>query len=123
MMQPPQVPLHDGAAGATYEGDHTQETQQATQPSQTPLLPHDAHLWGCLTPCAASGLDRLDLFKLKPQVKIGRGQGVNDVVLPGLKISRLFLGRLSRSMQLICIFQATLTARYSGMGWKVKIQV
>lgn len=62
----------------------TQSTQQASQPSTIGL---DAHLWGYLQPCSAS-LTRIDFWKINPRYTLGRNTEQNQVVLPGLKISK-----------------------------------
>lgn len=87
MLPPIQTP-HDGY----NPEDSMEETQQATQStqsaSQQPLNSPDAnsHLWGFLQPCG-SQLRRIDFFKIAPTVSIGRNPEVNEVVLPGGRVS------------------------------------
>jgi ser/thr/tyr protein kinase RAD53 len=68
----------------------TQSTQQA---SQQPEM--EGHLWGYLQPCSTK-LTRIDFWKVRPSYKIGRmdDDTVNDLVLPGMKISKLLITRL-----------------------------
>lgn len=61
----------------------TQSTQQASQPTATTA---DSHLWGYLQPCSSS-LTRIDFWKIHPRYSIGRNTEVNQVVLPGFKVS------------------------------------
>jgi len=64
----------------------TQSTQQASQLTAPGQL--DAHLWGYLQPCSTK-LTRIDFWKIQISYTIGRNDanGVNDVVLPGFKVS------------------------------------
>ena len=62
----------------------TQSTQEASQPEPVSL---DAHLWGYLQPCSPA-LTRIDFWKIHPRYTIGRNTEINQVVLPGPKISK-----------------------------------
>ncbi|KAL6303543.1 kinase-like domain-containing protein [Sparassis latifolia] len=74
--------------------DESQATEQPTQstqqvdPSQHDDDAMDAHLWGYLLPCNPN-LYRVDFHKMKLTYTIGRNREahLNDVVLPGMKIS------------------------------------
>lgn len=76
--------------------DASQSTQQATQQATQDASQHpqgsimDAHLWGYLLPCNPQ-LYRIDFHKLRKEYTIGRNgePGANDIILPGLKISKL----------------------------------
>ncbi|KAJ3514639.1 hypothetical protein NLJ89_g2260 [Agrocybe chaxingu] len=61
----------------------TQSTQQASQP---PAPNVDSHLWGYLQPCS-SALTRIDFWKIHPRYTLGRNTEINQVVLPGFKVS------------------------------------
>jgi hypothetical protein len=65
------------------ETQATQETQQASQQNPPGI---DSHLWGYLQPCSAS-LTRIDFWKIKPRYHLGRNIELNEVVLPGFKVS------------------------------------
>ncbi|KAG6331844.1 hypothetical protein ID866_7247 [Astraeus odoratus] len=86
-MQPSFQPLHE-----EYDPeDSMEETQQATQSTQnasqqTSGLDSNSHLWGFLQPCG-SQLRRIDFFKIVPTVSIGRNPDMNEVVLPGPRVS------------------------------------
>jgi len=60
-----------------------QQTQEASQQLGGGL---EGHLWGFLQPCSST-LTRIDFWKIKPVVTIGRHPEQNDVVLPGFKVS------------------------------------
>ncbi|KAF9566802.1 Pkinase-domain-containing protein [Agrocybe pediades] len=68
------------------ETQPTQSTQQASQASQDQTVNVDAHLWGYLLPCSAS-LTRIDFWRVHPTYCIGRNSNLNQVVLPGFKVS------------------------------------
>jgi hypothetical protein len=73
----------------TSQTGATQSTQQA---SQQPEM--EGHLWGYLQPCSTK-LTRIDFWKVRPSYKIGRmddrERPVNDIVMPGMKISKLLI--------------------------------
>lgn len=77
--------MEDGA----YNNDsqepeqQTQSTQQASQHEKS----EDAHLWGYMQPCNAS-LTRIDFWKMHPKYTIGRNTELNQVILPGCKVSK-----------------------------------
>lgn len=72
-----------------------QETQPTTQREVLSASGSEKHLWGYLQPVTImngnqenKSPERLDFWKMKPAVAIGRGPDVNDFVLAGLKISK-----------------------------------
>lgn len=67
--------------------DYGGETQEQTQ-IESQMVDSDSleHLWGYLQPCQPM-LNRIDFMKLSPKYSIGRAKEVNQVVLPGTKIS------------------------------------
>ncbi|KDR75942.1 hypothetical protein GALMADRAFT_68135 [Galerina marginata CBS 339.88] len=77
---------NDDAYNDSQDSDQqtqTQSTQQASQPQTVAL---DAHLWGYLQPCSQA-LTRIDFWKIHPRYTIGRNTELNQVVLPGFKVS------------------------------------
>ncbi|KIM40164.1 hypothetical protein M413DRAFT_413516 [Hebeloma cylindrosporum] len=73
---------HDDSQDSEQQ-TQTQSTQEASQPDPISL---DAHLWGYLQPCSAA-LTRIDFWKIHPRYTIGRNTEINQVVLPGPKVS------------------------------------
>lgn len=73
-------PYHDSQE---EEQTQTQSTQQASQPQTVQM---DAHLWGYLQPCSHA-LNRIDFWKIHPRYTIGRNGELNQVILPGFKVS------------------------------------
>jgi len=69
----------------SQEEDYTQ-TQSTQQASQSQSQGTDAHLWGYLQPCS-SALTRIDFWKIHPRYTVGRAAELNQVVLPGAKVS------------------------------------
>jgi len=67
----------------TQTQQQTQSTQQASQ--SNPAI--DSHLWGYLQPCSAT-LTRIDFWKINPRYHLGRNTELNQVVLPGFKVSK-----------------------------------
>ncbi|KAF8906569.1 CAMK/RAD53 protein kinase [Gymnopilus junonius] len=77
-------PYHDSQEEEqTQTQTQTQSTQQASQPQTVQC---DAHLWGYLQPCS-SALTRIDFWKIHPRYTIGRNNELNQVILPGFKVS------------------------------------
>lgn len=72
--------VYDDSQGSEQQ---TQSTQQASQPQSVTV---DAHLWGYMQPCNAS-LTRIDFWKIHPKYTIGRNTELNQVILPGFKVS------------------------------------
>ncbi|KAF7305784.1 Pkinase-domain-containing protein [Mycena chlorophos] len=71
------------------EAEYIEETQpDTTQPQSQPAVSPETNdeLWGSLHPCSSHSLQRVDFFKEKPTVNIGRNAS-SDVILPGFKIS------------------------------------
>jgi serine/threonine/tyrosine protein kinase RAD53 len=72
------------------EHDYAGETQGATQQASQAFYQNDMYLerpfFGCLQPCNTA-LRRIDFVKTQPLIGIGRGVN-NDVVLPGMRISK-----------------------------------
>ncbi|KAF7322168.1 Pkinase-domain-containing protein [Mycena kentingensis (nom. inval.)] len=74
------------------DGDEPAYDLMETQPSEatiasSPANKVDDQIWGYLNPCMGLAvLKRIDLFKNKPTVNIGRHL-TNDYILPGFKIS------------------------------------
>jgi ser/thr/tyr protein kinase RAD53 len=66
--------------------DSEQQTQSTQQASQPQVVSVDAHLWGYMQPCNAS-LTRIDFWKIHPRYTIGRNTELNQVILPGFKVS------------------------------------
>jgi hypothetical protein len=64
-----------------------QQTQSTQQASQSQKASEDAHLWGYMQPCNAS-LTRIDFWKIHPKYTIGRNTELNQVILPGFKVSK-----------------------------------
>lgn len=92
----------------------TQSTQQASQASsQDPT--YDKHVWGFLQPCR-EGINRIDLWKISPTVKIGRSSE-NDVLLANMKISesRRFVPALRQYIDGIFFRQQALLGQ---LGWQ-----
>ncbi|KAF8161058.1 kinase-like domain-containing protein [Crassisporium funariophilum] len=75
----------EDACEDSQESEH-QQTQSTQQASQPPNVSVDAHLWGYLQPCSAS-LTRIDFWKIHPRYTIGRNTELNQVILPGFKVS------------------------------------
>ena len=81
------------------EHEHTQSTQQSTQPTQYASQERsivNAEIWGSLIPfsCANPYISRVDFFKTQTTYTIGRSRqdGVNDVSFPKcLKMSKYLL--------------------------------
>jgi len=80
--------MDDGGDAFTYEDsqESDQQTQSTQQASQQPIVTVDAHLWGYLQPCT-SALTRIDFWKIHPRYTLGRNTEMNQVVLPGFKVS------------------------------------
>lgn len=66
--------------------DSVQATQSTQQASQVPYPNFDHHLWGYLQPCSAA-LFRIDFLKVNTKYAIGRHENLNNIILPGMKIS------------------------------------
>jgi len=79
--QPPQQEDEDQEEPETQPTQSTQQASQHTQPSV------DAHLWGYLHPCSGS-LTRIDFWRMHPRYSVGRNGELNQVVLPGFKVSK-----------------------------------
>jgi ser/thr/tyr protein kinase RAD53 len=70
-----------------YNDSQESEQQTSTQPASQPqMVTVDAHLWGYMQPCNAS-LTRIDFWKIHPKYTIGRNTELNQVILPGFKVS------------------------------------
>ena len=91
------------------EQTQTQSTQQASQPQ---VVSRDSHLWGYLIPCSP-GLRQIDFWKIHPRYAIGRNPDLNQVILPGFKVSKYAVPFWSRLL-LTRLFQATRTAPSPG---------
>jgi len=80
--------MDDDAYTDSQDSDQqqTQSTQQASQPQSVSV---DAHLWGYMQPCSPS-LTRIDFWKIHPRYTIGRNTELNQVILPGFKISEYY---------------------------------
>ena len=80
----------------TDDGAQTQQQTQSTQQASQSEHTDNTHLWGYLIPCSAN-LRRIDFQKIKPSYSIGRNrEGTkNDIIFPGMKISKLPHTRLA----------------------------
>ena len=67
--------------------DSEQQTQSTQQASQPQMVSEYAHLWGYMQPCSAS-LYKIDFWKIQPRYTIGRNTELNQVILPGFKVSK-----------------------------------
>ncbi|KAF8973309.1 kinase-like domain-containing protein [Flammula alnicola] len=70
----------------SQESEQTTQTQSTQQASQPPAISVDSHLWGYLQPCSPA-LTRIDFWRIHPRYTIGRNTEINQVVLPGFKVS------------------------------------
>ncbi|KAF8798744.1 Pkinase-domain-containing protein [Phlegmacium glaucopus] len=78
--------MDDDAYNDSQDADQQQQTQSTQQASQPQSVAVDAHLWGYMQPCSAS-LTRIDFWKIHPRYTIGRNTELNQVILPGFKVS------------------------------------
>ena len=79
--------MDDGAYNNDSQETDQQQTQSTQQASQHEKVSEDAHLWGYMQPCNAS-LTRIDFWKMHPKYTIGRNTELNQVILPGCKVSK-----------------------------------
>jgi serine/threonine/tyrosine protein kinase RAD53 len=95
----------------------TQSTQQASQPQMVSV---DAHLWGYMQPCSAS-LTRIDFWKIHPKYTIGRNTELNQVILPGFKVSESNHAYIPLVEDLIiCTATVRQSTLYHQLGWRTK---
>jgi ser/thr/tyr protein kinase RAD53 len=79
--------MDDDAYNDSQESEQQTQTQSTQQASQPQMAAEDAHLWGYMQPCNAS-LTRIDFWKMHPKYNIGRNTELNQVILPGFKVSK-----------------------------------
>ena len=80
--------MDDGAYNNDSQESDQQQTQSTQQASQhEKVSEEDAHLWGYMQPCNAS-LTRINFWKMHPKYTIGRNTELNQVILPGCKVSK-----------------------------------